>query len=359
MGSTHIVTGGAGFVGSNLVAALLKRQRDDAVVVVDNFRTGSFANIVSACERAGAGPFRGRVVPESTASANWPELIERTEPEAIFHLGAITDTTLAGEREMIHENVHGFGAMLRAAADAGSCQSVVYASSAATYGTPEHAARRAAFPLHAAGRPSNVYGFSKWLMECEHARFLKEANIEWGEVGGYASPFLHVVGLRYFNVFGPGEARKGKMASMCLQLATQMLEGRRPRLFTDGTQARDQVYVDDVVDGTLAAAGFGAKREVRGGVYNLGSGVATSFNDVVAALRGALDIPESRLPTEYFEMPASVRAFYQDFTLADMTETRAGLAWQPRWAPTEAIAAYGRWLKGRADEVRRHGIADA
>jgi ADP-L-glycero-D-manno-heptose 6-epimerase len=132
---------------------------------------------------------------------------------------------------------------------------------------------------------------------------------------------------------------------MVYQLAGQMLDGKRPRIFADGSQARDQVYVDDVVDCTMAAAGLGAKKDPVPGVYNLGSGVATSFNQIIGAVRRALGISDRDLPTDFFEMPPSIRAFYQDFTCADMSQTFQGLGWQPRWKPEEAIAAYAAHLK--------------
>lgn len=327
---TYIVTGGAGFVGSNLVAALLVREPRPHVVVIDNFRSGSFANITEACERRGAGVFDGTIVPESTAAIVWQLVLEEHPAQAVFHLGAVTDTTVMDEPLMIHENTNGFDELIRACAASGT--PLVYASSAATYGTPSQTRDRVPFPVAAAGRPSNVYGFSKWLMECEHRRF--------AEAHAPEDP-AHTVGLRYFNVFGPGEQRKGKMASMVYQLAVQMLAGKQPRVFSDGSQARDQVYIDDVVDCTIAASAPGAKP----GVYNLGSGVATSFNQLIGAVRTALEISEAERPTEYFEMPAPIRAFYQDYTCADMTETFAGLGWKPRWKPEKAIGEYAAWLK--------------
>jgi ADP-L-glycero-D-manno-heptose 6-epimerase len=174
------------------------------------------------------------------------------------------------------------------------------------------------------------------LMECEHRRFGERVRKRRDR-----EPM--VVGLRYFNVFGPGEGRKGKMASMVWQLAQQVLAGERPRLFTDGSQARDQVYVDDVVDCTLAAAGLG-KKAPRPGVYNLGSGVATSFNQMADAVRAAVGLNEQERPTEYFDMPADVRAFYQDYTCADMSETTKGLGWKPRHEPGAAMREYVAFL---------------
>ena len=261
--------------------------------------------------------------------------MEAFRPRAVFHLGAITDTTGSDEREMVEANVSGFSRLMDACAWAGV--QLVYASSAATYGSPPQAHDRVPFPLAAAGHPNNVYGFSKWLMECEHRRFAARCAEDEGPPP--------IVGLRYFNVFGPGESRKGPMASMVYQLAARMLRGQPPRVFRSGEQARDQVYVDDAVECTLRAAGLGAGPAPVPGVYNVGSGMATTFNEVIAAIREAIGASERELPTEYFEMPAEVRRFYQGYTCADLSETERGLGWRPRCSPREAIAAFARRLR--------------
>jgi ADP-L-glycero-D-manno-heptose 6-epimerase len=253
----------------------------------------------------------------------------------VFHEAAITDTTVHDEAAMLRENVDGFVPILEACAAADV--PLVYASSAATYGTPPQAARRDAFPLDAAGSPENVYGFSKWLMECAHRELAALAREE-------GRPEPRVVGLRYFNVFGPGEGAKGKMASMASQLTRQMLAGKRPRIFAGGEQARDQVHVDDVVECTLAAAGLGERKDPKPGVYNLGSGRATTYNQVVDAARSGLGLSAGDRPTEYFDMPPDIRRFYQDWTLADLSATKAGLGWSPRRDPVAAITDYARWL---------------
>jgi ADP-L-glycero-D-manno-heptose 6-epimerase len=338
-GPIYIVTGGAGFIGSNLCAALIGHDPSCHVIAVDDLRTGSFANIVEACDRHGVGPFTGAVMADDHREEVVGLVHTDPRPAAVFHLGAITDTTVADEREMIGANASwGFEDMLQACALRDV--PLVYASSAATYGTPPQAARREPFPVSAAGRPNNVYGFSKWLMECAHRR-LDGARVAVGR------PRPWIVGLRYFNVFGPGESTKGHMASMARQLTTQMLAGRSPRLFIDGEQARDQVHVDDVVACTMAGAGLGSRKDPEPGVYNLGSGRATTFNEIVAAIRRGLGVDDDELPTEYFEMPRKVRAFYQDYTCADMSETKRGLGFEPRHDPVEATAGYAAYLRDR------------
>ncbi len=333
---TIIITGGAGFIGANLAAEFARRRPGARVVVVDNFRSGSVTNLVDAYSRAGAGPFLGEVVPRGVSEIDWPRLVRERGPSAVFHLGAITDTQICDERLVIEENLGAFHArdvssMLRACADQGV--PLVYASSAAVYGVPPAAIQRAAFLEPDAGSPKNVYGFSKWLMECEHAKF------------SAAHPAASVVGLRYFNVFGPGEARKGRGASMVCQLASQLIRGERPRLFHDGFQARDFVPVQDAVDATLAASGlFGPP--AKPGVYNVGSGSPLTFNALLATLREALGVSESRSPTDFVPMPGSIRAFYQDFTQADLSRAASGLRWKPGRDARDAIRAYANWLQG-------------
>jgi len=337
----YLVTGGAGFIGSALVSELLRRHPGADVTVLDDCSSGSFANLVEACARAEVGPFRGRFIPAGLAELDFDDLLDALQPDAVFHLAAVTDTTLADERRMIEDNASTFPPILHACADTRT--PLVYASSAATYGTPTRAAGRAPFPEDAAGEPNNVYGFSKWLMETEHRRFVAQA----GDDERDAPRRAHIVGLRYFNVFGPGEARKGPMASMPYQLTQQILAGGRPRLFTPGDQARDQIHVDDVVAGTLAAAGLGKRPTVEPGIYNLGSGRATTFNQIADAIRDALGIPHGNRPTAYFDMPRDIRAFYQDYTCADMSAAQRALGFTPAIDPLDGITSYALHLKAR------------
>src|SRR5205814_10637461 len=184
--------------------------------------------------------------------------------DAIFHLASITDTTLHDQFVQVHDNVESFRRLLNFARP--NRTRIIYASSAATYG-----AAAAASVESDGAAPANVYAFSKVIMDNIAIREVKE------------KPDWIIIGLRYFNVYGPREAHKGMPASMIYHLSQQMRGGQRPRIFKHGEQRRDFVYVKDVVDGTIRALTAKAS-----GIYNLGSGQARSFNELISVLNRVL-----------------------------------------------------------------------
>jgi ADP-L-glycero-D-manno-heptose 6-epimerase len=301
-----LVTGGAGFIGSNLVRTLQERHPKSRIVVVDDFRSGHFRNLAG---------FTGDVVAADVARMDWRGQFGRERFDRIFHEASITDTTEHDQRLQVHDNVEGFRRLLDFAAP--SRTPVVYASSAAVYGTGGGVNREGQ-----AADPANVYAFSKTILD-NLARETQQRRPAW-----------RIVGVRYFNVFGPRESHKGAAASMIYQLAQQIRAGRRPRVFKSGEQKRDFVYVKDAVEATLLAA------KAPGGVYHAGSGRARSFNEVIAALQAALG---PRLETEYFDCPY---AFYQPHTEADLTLSRKTLGYEPRFSLEDGIRDYlaSGWL---------------
>jgi ADP-L-glycero-D-manno-heptose 6-epimerase len=144
-----------------------------------------------------------------------------------------------------------------------------------------------------------------------------------------------IVGLRYFNVYGPREAHKGVPASMIYHLAQQIKAGRRPRIFKHGEQKRDFVYVKDAVEGTIHA--LEAKTS---GIYNVGTGQARSFNELVEVLNKSLG---TNFEPEYFDNP---HAHYQNFTQADLSSARQGLRYEPRYSLEAGVRDYMQWLYG-------------
>jgi ADP-L-glycero-D-manno-heptose 6-epimerase len=292
-----LVTGGAGFIGSHLARRLA--AGGDEVVVADDFSSAHWKNLTQFCGDCLAADVAG----------DDGRLEELGPFEIIYHQASITDTTVTDQRLMIHNNVEGFRAILELA-NAWKSR-VVWASSASIYGQGP-APMKESQPAD----PLNVYAYSKMAME-NLARL-------------YAPKMRRpIVGLRYFNVYGPGEDHKGKFASMIHQLAKQMRQGKRPRIFTAGQQKRDFVYIDDVIDANLLAA----KLET-GGVFNVGCGRGESFNRVVAELNRAL---KADLQPDYFENPYG---FTQDWTEADLSQSRKVLGYEPKYDLARGIDAY-------------------
>jgi len=299
-----IVTGGAGFIGSNIVRGLNAEGRDDVIVVDDLSDGHKFTNLV-----------------DCAIADYWDKatLIERLEdlgevPEAVLHQGACAVTTEWDGRYMLAENYEYSVDLFEYCRDRGV--PLIYASSAAIYGAST-AFREDDAALE---RPLNVYGYSKLLFD----RYVRRH-------AGNAGP--QVVGLRYFNVYGPNEAHKGPMASVVWHLTRQFEATGEMRLFEgshgygDGEQRRDFIYVGDVVGVVLW---FLAHREISG-IYNVGTGASASFNDLARAVidyHGAGTI-------RYIPFPDGLEASYQSFTEADIGALRdAGYA-----APFDDIRA--------------------
>jgi ADP-L-glycero-D-manno-heptose 6-epimerase len=303
--SSILVTGGAGFIGSNLVLTLQERMPEARLTVIDDFRSGDFKNLDG---------YRGDFVAQNLATLDWRQQFGDEKFDAIFHLASITDTTLHDQFAQVHDNVESFRRLLNFAKP--NRTRVVYASSAATYG----AASTASVETNGAA-PANVYAFSKAIMDNLANRAAREFQ-DW-----------IIVGLRYFNVYGPREAHKGVPASMVYHLSRQMKSGQRPRIFKHGEQQRDFVYVQDIVEGSIRAR---AAKE--SGIYNLGSGHARSFNELIDVLNHSLG---TDFKPEYIENP---HAHYQNYTQADLTQVRNRLGYEPRYPLETGVADYMKWL---------------
>lgn len=287
-----IVTGGAGFIGSNIVAGLNARGIDDILVVDDlsdghkclNLSDLDFSDYLAYDDLEGwlaTGRMRDRV-------------------EAVFHQGACSDTTQWDGRYVMARNFT-YSKMLHA-----WCAAVhvplIYASSASVYGMgPEFTEERSA------EKPLNMYAFSKFAFD------------QYVRARAYRVP-SQVVGLRYFNVYGPREGHKGRMASVARHFATQVAEDGQCRLFAgtdgygDGQQRRDFIHVDDVVAVNLWLLDHPAIS----GIFNCGTGRSQTFNEVADAVIGWYGRGEKR----YIEFPESLKGRYQSFTEADMSALR-------------------------------------
>jgi len=305
-----VITGGAGFIGSNLTLTLQEKFPDARLTVIDDFRSGDFKNLAG---------YRGDFVAENLAALDWREKFGDPAAaglDAIFHLASITDTTLHDQFVQMHDNVESFRRLLNFARPTKT--RIIYASSAATYGP----ATEASVESNGAA-PANVYAFSKVIMD-NIARYAAAESPDW-----------IIVGLRYFNVYGPREAHKGVPASMIYHLAQQIKAGKRPRIFKHGEQRRDFVYVKDVIDGTIRALDAKAS-----GIYNLGSGQARSFNELISVLNRVL---QTNLRPDYFDNP---HKHYQNFTQADLTNAKSALGYNPQFPLEDGVADYMKWLYG-------------
>ncbi|MEZ0323623.1 MAG: ADP-glyceromanno-heptose 6-epimerase [Hydrogenothermaceae bacterium] len=307
-----LITGGAGFIGSNLALKLQKDYPDAKILILDDFSSANFKNLKG---------FKGVVLSCDVSTDEIFFKLEDFKPDIIFHLASITDTTVTDQEFMMRKNVDGFRNILQLAYDE-ECP-VVYASSASVYGNVKESV-----PLKEDREksPENVYAFSKYIMD--------NIAMEFSEKSG-----IKVVGVRYFNVYGPREAHKGKFASMIYQLYLQMKNGQKPRIFKWGQQKRDFVYVKDAVEATIIAA-----KAPKSTVYNVGSGQATSFNEVIQLLNQALG---TDYEPEYFDCPYD---FYQEFTQADMTKIKEELGFVPKYSIQRGIKEYVDILEGRINE---------
>ncbi|TFE70678.1 ADP-glyceromanno-heptose 6-epimerase [Methylacidiphilum caldifontis] len=308
MGKKIVVTGGAGFIGSNLVLELLNQLSEIEVVVIDDFSSGSFKNILNAhCD----------IITENLYRFDWSDYFSKKEIEVVFHLASLTDTTILDERRQMQNNVEAFRSLLRFFS--GTSTKIIYASSAAIYGMRSGKNRLQDDP-----QPANPYGFSKLQMERLATAYMKE------------NPQTRITGLRYFNVYGPREAHKKSASSMIFQLAKQIKEGKNPRLFSYGEQKRDFVYVADVVRATLLTA----IKDCPLPLFNVGSGHARSFNDIVHILNQTL---KTDAKPEYFPCPYS---FYQSHTEADLELTQKHLGYVSKYSLEQGIAEYfdSGWL---------------
>ncbi|MGD1043375.1 MAG: ADP-glyceromanno-heptose 6-epimerase [Sedimentisphaerales bacterium] len=291
-----VVTGGAGFIGSALVAALNKRGIDD-ITVVD--RLGSDQRWKNLVNLRFADYLDKEEFLEMVAEDVLP-----FSAEAVFHLGACSSTTETDASFLMENNFEYTRQLAQWTTEEGI--RFIYASSAATYGDGESGFADDEEKLETL-KPLNPYGYSKQLFDL------------WAKRNGLLGK---IAGLKYFNVFGPNEYHKADMRSFVLKAFEQINTTGKVRLFKshkpdyrDGEQKRDFLYVKDAVDMTL----FFFDNPDTSGIYNLGAGVARSWNDLAKAVFAAMG---KKPNIEYIDMPDSVRNQYQYFTEADITKLR-------------------------------------
>jgi ADP-L-glycero-D-manno-heptose 6-epimerase len=324
-----LVTGGAGFIGSNVVASLNEAGRTDVVVNDLLGSDGKWRNL------------QKRQLADIVPPADLSRWLEGRKLEAVIHLGAISETTARDGDLVVDTN---FRLSLRLLDWCTQTRTpFIYASSAATYGDGEAGFDDDASPEALRRlRPMNLYGWSKHLFDL--------AVIDRARKGEALPP--QWAGLKFFNVFGPNEYHKGEMMSLVAKRFEDAKEGRTICLFkshrpgiADGDQRRDFIYVADVV----AVVHWLLAHPKVSGIFNVGTGAARSFRDLMTALFGAL----GRAPQiEYVEMPAAIRDSYQYFTQAEVGRLRQA-GYNAGFTPLEeAVKHYVSAFLDRADRYR-------
>ena len=310
---TILITGGAGFIGSNLAFYFQENFPKSKVIVFDCFRndeTFQNGNLKSFGHYKNLIGFQGDIISGNINNRDDLDLLNKYNFDFIFHHAAISDTRVYDQEIIMKTNVNSFYDLLEIAKKDQSI--MVYASSAATYGnqpSPQAVGNES---------PENPYGFSKYIMDQIAIRYSME------------NPDLTLVGLRFFNVYGPREYYKGNTSSMVIQLGLQILDGKSPRLFNNSNQIlRDFIYIDDVVQANIKAC-----TPKQNGTYNIGTGIPRNFQEIADILQKELN---TNLGTEYFSNPYNG---YQMNTQADIASTKKNLGFEPRFTLEQGIKAY-------------------
>ncbi|SKB26849.1 ADP-glyceromanno-heptose 6-epimerase [Malaciobacter marinus] len=312
---TILITGAAGFIGSNLAFYFQENFPDANVIALDCFRSGqtfSNGNLKSFGHFKNLIGFKGTVI---SGDINDTDLLKRLAIQYsfdyIFHQAAISDTTVSEQDLMIKTNVNAYEELLKIAINHNA--NMVYASSGATYGdasSPQTVGKEA---------PSNVYGFSKLMMD----------NISYSYIN--KNPNISIVGLRYFNVYGPREFYKNKTASTVVQFGHQLLKGNAPKLFEESDKIlRDFIYIEDVIQANIKACA-----PLKSGVYNVGTGKARSFQAIADILQKELG---TNFETQYIPNPYIGQ--YQFHTEANMQDSKKNLDFEARYELEDGIKAY-------------------
>lgn len=320
-----LVTGGAGFIGSNIVAALCERGED-----------------VVVCDHLGEGDKWRNLAKHEVAELVAPEMLQGWLQKhgerlaAVVHMGAISSTTESNVDLLVERNIR--ASLFLWDWCAAHRRPLIYASSAATYGDGSAGFEDDASPRALARlRPLNAYAWSKHFVDRRIARLLAR--------GAPAPP--QWVGLKFFNVYGPNEYHKGAMRSVVAQNHERVRAGEPVRLFrshrpdcADGEQRRDFIYVRDCVDVVL----WLLERPAVNGLFNLGTGQARTFLDLAAAMFAAVGRPPR---IEMIDMPEALRARYQYRTEAPMARLRAAGYDKPFTTLEDGVADYvRRYLEG-------------
>ncbi|HEC30269.1 MAG TPA: ADP-glyceromanno-heptose 6-epimerase [Gammaproteobacteria bacterium] len=310
-----IVTGGAGFIGSNIVKGLNERGRTD-IIVVDDLADGTKFLNISDCE-----------IMDYLDKDDFIKKIRKGvhpggDVDAIFHEGACSSTTEWDGKFMMDVNYEYSKTLLQYCLQ--NSASFIYASSASVYGGGSVFREEREYE-----KPLNVYGYSKFLFDQYVRRILPKTSSQ-------------IAGFRYFNVYGPREQHKGTMSSVAFHFNNQIKDDGKVRLFAgcdgyeDGEQRRDFIYVGDVVDINL----WFLDNLDKSGIFNVGTGRSQSFNDVANAVIAC----HQQGNIEYTPFPDHLKGRYQSFTEADISVLRKAGYDQPLKTVEEGVKLYMQWL---------------
>lgn len=314
---TILITGGAGFIGSNIALYLQSNYPESNIIVFDIFSGESLReefNIKSYGHSKNLTDFKGDIIIGDITKDEDLDKIKDYQLDYIFHLAAISDTRIYNQEAFLKINVHSFYKLIEIASFYNA--PLVYASSASTYGSSPSPQRIGD------DNPNTLYGFSKHTMDQIALKYIEEKN-------------SNIVGLKFFNVYGEREFYKKKTSSMVLQLGHQILAKKQPRLFTGSDKMmRDFVYIRDVVNAAIKACVAN-----KSGIYNIGTGIQRSFKDIVDILQKELN---TELEVEYFDNPYSN---YQVDTKADISLSQKFLNYHPKYSLEQGIKAYIPYIK--------------
>jgi ADP-L-glycero-D-manno-heptose 6-epimerase len=309
-----LITGGAGFIGSNLAFYIQENFPNSNIVVYDCFRNydtfpngnlksfGHFNNLIG---------FNGEIICGNLTNKDSLELLNEFNFDYIFHHAAISDTRVLDQTIIMETNVNSFYEIIKLSKKDNAV--LVYASSAAVYGninSPQTVGKES---------PENPYGFSKFTMDQIAYRYSRK------------NPKSKIIGLRFFNAYGPREFYKGKTSSMVIQLGHQILTGKAPRLFENSNYIyRDFIYIDDVIQANLKACS-----SKKNGIYNVGTGIPRSFQEIADILQNELN---TDLGTKY--IPNPYKSGYQVHTQANISSSIDNLGFSPKVSLEEGIKLY-------------------
>lgn len=301
-----VITGGAGFIGSAL--ALRLQEENHEILIIDKMRSNAKfenGNLESFGHFKNLLDFKGELYTGDINDDKTFEIIKDFKPEVIFHKAAISDTTVYDQTKVLSTNLNTFKRFIDMCLKLNA--KLIYASSASVYGdalSPQTVGKDE--------KPKNPYAFSKLMMDRLAKQYFDK---------------MHIVGLRYFNVYGKGEYFKNTTASMVLQFGFQILSGKNPRLFEGSDKIyRDFVYIEDVISANLHAL------YTKSGIYNVATSIPRTFQEIVDILQRLLN---TNLACEYIKNP--YEKAYQFHTQANLDEN---FSYRPRFSLEKGIEDY-------------------